>query len=524
MMTEDKITAKVETHQTGPTESMGRGEDGRPKPCWVIIFGASGDLAARKLIPALFRLYRWNLLPESFAILGCARSGMTDDSFREKMDGALKTFVHQTTEHQVKDFLQRCFYLSGDYQDSKFYGALSDWLDRADSSHGSRANRLFYLSTPPSLIGTIISGLGENNLSGKSADGGSWAHVIVEKPFGRDLQSARELDRQLHEHLSEDQIYRIDHYLGKETVQSILMLRFANSIFEPLTNHSYIDNVQITVAETVGVENRAGYYEQAGLIRDMFQNHMLQMMALIAMEAPAAFHADRVRDEKVKLLRAIHPFPLDELDDWIVRGQYGPGVLNGKEVPGYREEKDVAPDSMTDTFVAAKLLVDNWRWKGVPFYLRSGKRLARRASEIAIVFKPVPHSLFQDILPGQLSPNVLVLNVQPDEGITLTIQAKKPGPRTSLASLDMAFCAREVFGDELTEAYQRLLLDCMLGDQTLFVRADEMELEWIQISSVLEAWAESGKEGKIYSYPAGSWGPKEAEAILKKDGRAWRRI
>jgi len=231
-----------------------------------------------------------------------------------------------------------------------------------------------------------------------------------------------------------------------------------------------------------------------------------------------------VRDEKVKLLRAIHPFPPDELDDWIVRGQYGPGVLDGKEVPGYREERGVAPDSMTDTFVAAKLLVDNWRWKGVPFYLRSGKRLARRASEIAIVFKPVPHSLFQDILPGQLSPNVLVLNVQPDEGITLTIQAKKPGPRTSLASLDMAFCAREVFGDELTEAYQRLLLDCMLGDQTLFVRVDEMELEWIQISAVLEAWAESGKDGKIYSYPAGSWGPKEAEAILQKDGRAWRRI
>jgi glucose-6-phosphate 1-dehydrogenase len=440
------------------------------------------------------------------------------------MDGGIKTFSPKATEGQLRDFLQRCFYLFGDYQDSKFYGALSKWLEAGDKSRSLRANRLFYLSTPPTLIGTIVDGLGESRLSKEAEGGGSWVHVIVEKPFGRDLESAKELDRQLHRHLSEDQIYRIDHYLGKETVQSILMLRFANSIFEPLSNNSYIDNVQITVAETVGVENRAGYYEQAGLIRDMFQNHMLQMMALMAMEPPAAFAADLVRDEKVKLLRAIYPFPKGRLDEWIVRGQYGPGVLEGKEVPGYRQEKGVAPDSMTDTFVAAKLLVDNWRWKGVPFYLRSGKRLRKRISEIAINFKPVPHSMFQEVLPGQLSPNVLALNVQPDEGITMTIQAKRPGPRTSLASLDMAYCAREVFGDDLTEAYERLLLDCMLGDQTLFVRSDAMELEWALITPVLEAWEESGKEGKIFTYPAGSWGPKEAEAILKRGGHSWRRI
>lgn len=518
---------KCEVRRIAPPETLPQGTcfEERPPPCWLVIFGASGDLTGRKLIPALFGLFQKDLLPESFAVLGCARSPMSDDAFRERMRAALKTRFPNIPTALLKLFLGRLTYISGDHQDPSLYSGVTDWLDKADAAHGSRADHLFYLATPPTLVGPIMERLGEAELTREPEGQVAWVHVVVEKPFGRDLESALELDRRLQRVLSEHQIYRIDHYLGKETVQNILMFRFANAIFEPVWNRQYVDHIQITVTEALGVEHRAGYYEQAGLLRDMFQNHMLQMLALVAMEPPASFYANRVRDEKVKLLRSVRPFPLEELDRWLVRGQYGPGIIDGQAVPGYREEKSVAPNSRVETFVAAKLFIDNWRWKGVPFYLRSGKRLAWRVSEIAITFKGVPHSVFVPMVPEDLAPNVLVLNVQPKEGVSLSIQAKQPGPKACLASLAMDFRYRDVFGIELPEAYERLLHDCMLGDQTLFIRHDDLEVAWSLITPILRAWEEErepGATGQVFPYPAGSWGPEAAEALLCADGRAWR--
>lgn len=503
----------------------GNGES-KPDPCGVVIFGASGDLTHRKLLPALFNLFRRKLLPESFYILGCARTQMSDQTFRESAAEALSEQFNGVTAADRETFLRRCNYLAGDYQDPRLYTALVDRLHKLDTDHATNGNHLFYLSIPPTLYGAVVRRLGDAQLTPEAEDGSPWVRVIVEKPFGRDLESAMTLDHELHQVLSERQIYRIDHYLGKETVQNILMLRFANAIFEPLWNRRYIDHVQITAAEVLGVEHRAGYYEQAGALRDMFQNHMLQMLALVAMEPPASFEADRVRDEKVKLLRAIRPFPLEHLSQWIVRGQYEAGKIQGQEVPGYRQEKGVASDSSTETFVAAKILIDNWRWQGVPFYLRSGKRLAKRVSEIAITFKSVPHSMFAPFIPPeQLAPNVLILNVQPAEGICLTIEGKHPGGKLRIGSVTMAFHYRQVFGADPPEAYERLLLDCMTGDQTLFVRHDDMAMSWSLIAPILQAWEEAedhAPNGKLYLYPAGSWGPTEAEELLIRDRRQWR--
>ena len=499
-------------------------KENRPEPCGLIIFGASGDLTHRKLLPALFQLFKKSLLADEFYVIGCARTESSADVFRDNVAAALQDRFPTATADDVQKFCQRCFYLSGQYQDPALYRQLAQRLQEIEQTYRSVKNHIFYLSVPPNLYAPIVQQLGAAGLTTDDEQDCPCARVVIEKPFGRDLESAMALDRELNHVLTEPQIYRIDHYLGKMTVQNILMFRFANSIFEPIWNRRYIDNIQITVAETLGVEHRAGYYEQAGQLRDMFQNHMLQMLALVAMEPPTSFAADRVRDEKVKLLRAIKPFPLDNLPRWIVRGQYGPGRIGGQDVPGYRQEEGVNPNSPIETFVAAKLSVENWRWQGVPFYLRSGKRLAGKVSEIVVTFKRVPHSMFAPISPEELPQNVLVFNVQPEEGISLTIQAKHPGPKLCMSSLQMSFHYESIFGVELPEAYERLLLDCMLGDQTLFVRHDDMNVAWSLMTPVLHAWADdkSGRHtGMLYTYAAGAWGPAESDALLERAGYQW---
>lgn len=395
-------------------------------------------------------------------------------------------------------------------------------MHRCDMEYAcTRPNRVFHLATPPHVVSTIVDRLGAAGLTAEPEDGSPWARVIIEKPFGRDLQSALEMDSDLRRTLRQRQIYRMDHYLGKETVQTILMLRFANAVFEPIWNRRYIDFVQITVAESIGVEHRAGYYDQAGCWRDMFQNHMLQMLSLVAMEPPISFEAEAVRDEKIKLMRSIRPFPLKELNQWIIRGQYGPGRIDGRDVVGYRDERGIAPGSPTETFVAAKFYVDNWRWQGVPFFLRSGKRLARKLSQIVITFKKPPLAMFRSASGGDLPANVLVLRVQPDEGMSLQIEAKEPGTRVCLGTLEMSFKYREVFGVDPADAYERLLHDVMLGDQTLFWRRDGVEAAWSLITPVLESWEQNPEASPLQFYPAGSMGPAGSEELLSCEGYCW---
>lgn len=488
----------------------------------LVVFGASGDLTRRKLLGSLFELYRRDLITERFYLIGCGRKEFTDQQFHRIALESLGQGSGTAAAEKAESFTEKLYYISGDYADETLYDNIKAKLVELDGRHEVDGH-VFYLAVPPVLYGAIAEKLCAAGLSGDSErDSQHQPRLVVEKPFGHDSQSAAELNDTIRRCFHESQIYRIDHYLGKETVQNILMFRFANTIFEPVWNRNYIDSVQITIAETVGVEHRAGYYDKSGALRDMFQNHMLQMLALVAMEPPVSFEADRLRDEKVKLLRSIRPFNLADLDKLIIRGQYGPGAIDARQVPGYREEPDIDPKSKTETFVAAKLFVDNWRWKGVPFYLRTGKRLPGKDTEIAVVFKNVPHSMFMSVGLEDVPANVLVLQIQPKEGISLSFQAKRPGSKICMDTLNMSFNYQDIFGVSLPEAYERLLLDCMVGDQALFTRYDSVEVAWQLLTPVLQAWENDACEP--HEYPAGSAGCAEAERLIEIDGRKWRPI
>jgi glucose-6-phosphate 1-dehydrogenase len=496
---------------------------GRPAgPCAIVIFGASGDLTQRKLLPALVNLARDNLLPRDFAVIGLARRPMSDQDFRRKMGESFRDQDDKQNDPSLWQNLEsRLFYLSGDLQQPETYRSLRDRLERCDRELKTGGNYLFYLSTAPELFGPAIEQLGKSGLT-KEEDG-HWRRVIIEKPFGRDLESARTLNRQLGQVLHEPQIYRIDHYLGKETVQNILVFRFANGIFEPLWNRRYIDHVQITVGETVGVEERGAYYDTAGALRDMVPNHLFQLVALIAMEPPSSLDADAIRDEQLKVFRSIHPFSPEDISQWAVRGHYAKGTINGKTVPGYRDEHGVARNSRTETFAALKLEIDNWRWSDVPFYLRTGKRMARRHTEIVIQYRRAPHLLFRNTAITACQANQLILNIQPEEGGSLRFGAKIPGPVVRLGSVTMDFDYAQRFGRHPSTGYERLLYDCMIGDPTLFRRADMSELGWAIVEPIMRSWEKQGSEG-LMEYPAGSWGPEAANELLARDGRHWHEM
>lgn len=491
------------------------------EPCVVVIFGATGDLTRRKLVPALFRLALQRLIPAEFAIDGVARHPMSDEEFRSRMRDALAEFGdHDSLDEETwASFAAGIFYVPGDFSDAATYQQLKSRLELIDQERGTQGNRIFYLATAPEHFGTIAKQLGEAKMARPKK--GSWARLIVEKPFGHDLESARALNRELSKVFDEKQIYRIDHYLGKETVQNLLVFRFANSIFEPLWNRQYIDSIQITNAETIGVEGRGAYYEQAGVLRDMIQNHVFQVTSLIAMEPPASLTSNSVRDEKFKALQSVRPIPADRVAEFAVRGQYGPGTVLGETVPGYREEPGVNPESSTETFVALKLYLDNWRWADVPFYIRSGKRLAKRVTEIAIEFKRVPHRLFTDA-DAPLESNILVIRIQPNEGITLRFGVKLPGRAMRIRWVNMDFRYGSSFGAKPPEAYERLLLDCMLGDSTLYARRDMVERGWEIVTPILEAWKQPAQD--FPNYEAGSWGPQAAFELIERDGRRWRKL
>jgi glucose-6-phosphate 1-dehydrogenase len=477
-----------------------------------VIFGASGDLTHKKLMPALYALAVRGLLPARFAIVGVARTDENDDGFREDMKRAVQQHARDEFREDAWDGLaESMHYLATDFADEAGESRLVELLDELDAERELGGNRVYYLAVPPPAFPTIVETLGK-----RRTDKG-WTRLIVEKPFGHDRASAQQLTALLREHFAEDEIFRIDHYLGKETVQNMLALRFANGIFEPIWNRQFVDHIQITVAESIGIEGRAGYYEAAGAIRDIFQNHLLQLLALTAMEPPIDFTAESVRNEKVKVLRALHtPGPKS-----VVRGQYGRGFIEGEDVPAYREEQGVSAQSMTETFVAAKLYVDNWRWADTPFYVRMGKRLARRETTIAIEFKRAPHPPFEETAAEGLRPNVLIVHVQPDEGVSLAIGAKVPGQGMTIRTVHMDFLYGGAFRTGMPEAYERLILDTLLGDATLFTRADEIDEQWLLVDSIVAAW-QRDRPG-FPNYAAGSWGPPSAEDLVARDGRSWRR-
>jgi glucose-6-phosphate 1-dehydrogenase len=488
-----------------------------PDPCGLVIFGGSGDLTKRKIIPSLYRLHRIRLLPEVFFVLGTSRTIMDSEQFRHSMQTAVRDAIREDfDESSWKDFASHLYYSPIDYGRAESYSFLKKELSELEKRYPTNGDRIFYLAVPPTVFEDVIVRLGS---AGLSQQGKGYTHVVVEKPFGRDLDSARRLNKILRNSFQEDQIYRIDHFLGLETVQNMLMFRFANSIFEPLWNRGYVDHIQITASETLGVEHRAGYYEEAGVIRDMFQNHMLQLLALIAMEPPPVFEAEPVREERVKVFRSMRPFPLGELNHYLVIGQYGKGEIDGNPVQGYREEPGISKNSTTSTFAAMKVWVDNWRWDGVPFYLRSGKRLSSRRTEISVHFKPVPHLMFSRVLNEPIEPNALVFRVHPDEGVSLIFEAKKPGSKICLRPVAMEFLYQR---DVSMDAYEWVLLDCMSGDQMLFVRKDGVEQTWSLLTPAIDYLESTTKVEEFPNYAAGSSGPEGAASLMKRDGRMWR--
>jgi glucose-6-phosphate 1-dehydrogenase len=493
-----------------------------PDPHVVVLFGATGDLSHRKIFPALAQLWRTNLLPADWGLLAVGRRPYDDETFREDVAGSLHANCRIQLEPEMeKAFLERISYHRGDFGDDATFDSLSERLEQMHLEHETRSNLLFYLATQPSAFPQIVGQLGRCGLDHEKHDGG-WRRVIIEKPFGRDLDSAKRLNREMLRVFRESQVYRIDHYLGKETVRNLLVFRFGNGIFEPLWNRRYVDHVQITVAESIGVEDRGAFYEETGAVRDVLQNHLLQLLSLVAMEPPATFAADALRDEKLKVLRAVAPFSRREMHGEVVRGQYDAGWVAGQAVKGYRDEKEVDPQSETETFVAARFLVDDWRWSGVPFYLRTGKRLARRASEIAIQFREVPHRLFEEAATDP-QPNLLAIRVQPDEGILLRFNSKVPGLGMDIRPVTMDFTYGASFSADTPDAYETLILDSMLGDQSLFTRADEVEAAWSIVTPMHDAWLDSPAP-EFPNYPAGSWGPEAAEELMERDGRRWRRL
>ena len=510
--------SQLDTQVAPPKPRVARVAD----PCVMVIFGFSGDLTRRKLIPALYNLASQGLLSREFAIVGLGRTPMSDDDARKKMTEDFKKFASGPVDPDLWDwFVRRIYYLSGDFDNPATYSQLKDTVARADQEHGAKGNFFFYLATAPNFFGDIVERLSSVGLMNE--ENGRWRRVIIEKPFGHDLDTAKALNQQLLKVAAERQIYRIDHYLGKETVQNILALRFANGIFEPIWNRRYIDHVQISVVETVGVEQRGGYYDGAGALRDMVPNHIMQLITLTAMEPPISFEANAVRDEQAKILHAIQPFSSEDVLSKTVRGQYGEGVIEGARVPAYRTEEGVPADSRTETFVAMRLLIDNWRWAGVPFYLRTGKRMPGRNTHVVIQFRRAPFMLFRETQVENMMPNQLVLHIQPEEGISLRFAAKTPGPAMNLGEVNMDFAYADYFGTTPSTGYERLLHDCMIGDATLFQRADMVEAGWRVVAPVQDVW-KALPPRSFPNYPAGTWGPKESFELLERDGREWRTI
>jgi glucose-6-phosphate 1-dehydrogenase len=502
----------------------GIADDKTGDPCAVVIFGASGDLTKRKLMPALYNLAVSRALPSGSAVVGVARREHSHDDFRKDMKEAITRFSRRKIDQAVwGDFERGVSYVQGTFEDPATYQALKAEVERLDRERGTRGNRLFYLAVPPADFSTIVQRLKEAGLVAdpRSPQGAPWTRVVFEKPFGHDLKSALELNGAVGTVFDEKQVFRIDHYLGKETVQNLLVFRFANSLFEPLWSREHVDHVQITVAEEIGVEGRGKFYEQTGVTRDIVENHAMQLLCLTAMEPPISLAADAVRDEKVKVLKSLRPMERSQVADNVIRGQYGRGFVRADEVPAYREEADVSPTSRVETYTAMRVHVDNWRWGGVPFYVRAGKRLARRVTEISVQFRKVPHTLFR-APDGGITPNVLSLRIQPDEGIALRFTTKEPGQQTVLRDVAMDFRYGSAFGSNTPEAYERLLLDAMRGEATLFTRRDEVEEQWAFIDHVFDAWASEGNPPPPI-YAAGSWGPEQADDLLARDGRRWRK-
>ena len=517
-----------EVHPAGSLKQHTIWQDGQmPEPCTVVIFGATGDLTQRKLLPTLAHLLHDHPLPEGFSVVAFARRPMNDEQWRGMALDSINKYMPDNDKldrEAQHDFAQRMYYCQSDFNDREGYEKLADILERLDREKGTQGNRMYYLATPPTLDSEIIFQLGGAGLArpaaGQYGDEESWTRIVIEKPFGRDLASAQKLNREIARVFHESQTYRIDHYMGKETVQNLLAFRFANGIFEPLWNQKYIDHVQIVVAESLGIGSRAEYYEEAGAIRDMVQNHIMQVLCLTTMEAPVAFDADAIRDEKVKVLRAVPLLSPEDVAKRTIRGQYTAGVINGQPQVSYKEEKGVSPASQTETYVALKLFIENWRWAEVPFYIRTGKALPKRSTEVTIQFKRVPHMLYKPAETKGLVPNRLTIRIQPDEGISLKFAAKVPGAARHLNDVDMNFSYSEAFGIESPNAYERLIADCIVGDSTLFIRRDEVETSWRIVDSIINAW-KNMPESAVHPYQAGTWGPPEADALIQNDGREW---